>query len=265
VLSCARETVCVVRFKIFTAVTILVVFFRVKSPCGWVGRNQRFVEACCLHLQDWSVICVVLLVSYSSCSGCFVAGLLLLLWNVEMFYYYSIYCCCCYYAQVSKLCQRRINIENFYLCNCLPCSYFMSPEGLMFSRWGAPFTHVNLKALCEIWGSHGGVEGWCRPSGFWRRLSLSNLNGFFTGWWHSNGSVAGGDFHCLHFSSDLTETGAALGVFIRCHAVERPLLPTAVASLVGLFFRNRMLAGGQRRAVVFTTYELCYEKFSNEE
>jgi hypothetical protein len=38
-------------FKIFRAVTILIVFFWVESPRGLVGRSQRFGEACCLSLQ----------------------------------------------------------------------------------------------------------------------------------------------------------------------------------------------------------------------
>jgi hypothetical protein len=28
-------------------------FFWVKSPCELVGRNQRFGEECCSHLQGW--------------------------------------------------------------------------------------------------------------------------------------------------------------------------------------------------------------------
>jgi hypothetical protein len=31
-----------VRFEIYTAVTILIMFFWVKSPCGFVGRSRRF-------------------------------------------------------------------------------------------------------------------------------------------------------------------------------------------------------------------------------
>jgi hypothetical protein len=41
-------------FKIFMAVTFLVMFFGVKSPWGLVGRSQHFKKACCLHLQDCS-------------------------------------------------------------------------------------------------------------------------------------------------------------------------------------------------------------------
>jgi hypothetical protein len=40
-----------VTFKILMAVTILVMFFRIKSPCVLVGKSQRFGEACCLFLQ----------------------------------------------------------------------------------------------------------------------------------------------------------------------------------------------------------------------
>jgi hypothetical protein len=36
---------------IFTVVTVLTTFFWVESPCGLVGRNRRFGDACCLHLQ----------------------------------------------------------------------------------------------------------------------------------------------------------------------------------------------------------------------
>jgi hypothetical protein len=42
------------RFKIFTAVAILIMSFWVKSSCWLVGRSQRFGEACCLHLQGLS-------------------------------------------------------------------------------------------------------------------------------------------------------------------------------------------------------------------
>jgi hypothetical protein len=35
-----------VRFKIFKVVTILTMFFWVKSPCEVVGRSQRFGEVC---------------------------------------------------------------------------------------------------------------------------------------------------------------------------------------------------------------------------
>jgi hypothetical protein len=42
-----------VRCKFFTAVTILMMFFCVKSPCGLVGRSQRFGEARCVHLQNF--------------------------------------------------------------------------------------------------------------------------------------------------------------------------------------------------------------------
>jgi hypothetical protein len=43
-----------VRFKVLTAVTILIMFFWVKAPRGLVGRTERFEEASSLHLQDWS-------------------------------------------------------------------------------------------------------------------------------------------------------------------------------------------------------------------
>jgi hypothetical protein len=43
-----------VRIKSFTVVTILMKFFWVKSSYGLFGRSQRFREACCLLLQDWS-------------------------------------------------------------------------------------------------------------------------------------------------------------------------------------------------------------------
>jgi hypothetical protein len=39
-----------VRFNVFAAVTILMLFW-VKVPCGLVGRSRRFGEAYCLHLQ----------------------------------------------------------------------------------------------------------------------------------------------------------------------------------------------------------------------
>jgi hypothetical protein len=39
------------RFKAITAVLVLMTFFWVKSPCELVGRNQRFGEECCSHLQ----------------------------------------------------------------------------------------------------------------------------------------------------------------------------------------------------------------------
>jgi hypothetical protein len=43
-----------VRIKVLTAVAILMMFFWVKSPRGLIGRNQRFGEACFLHLQGRS-------------------------------------------------------------------------------------------------------------------------------------------------------------------------------------------------------------------
>jgi hypothetical protein len=39
------------RFKIFMAVTTLLVFFKVNAQCGLVGRSKFFEEACCLHLE----------------------------------------------------------------------------------------------------------------------------------------------------------------------------------------------------------------------
>jgi hypothetical protein len=42
-----------VRFKIFTAVTILMMMFWVKAPCGLVDRKKSFGEMCCSHLQPW--------------------------------------------------------------------------------------------------------------------------------------------------------------------------------------------------------------------
>jgi hypothetical protein len=41
------------RFKVFTVVTILNMFFWVKTPCELAARGQRFGKACCLHLQGW--------------------------------------------------------------------------------------------------------------------------------------------------------------------------------------------------------------------
>jgi hypothetical protein len=35
------------------AVTVLMMFFWVKSPLGLVGRNQHFGKACCLHPQGF--------------------------------------------------------------------------------------------------------------------------------------------------------------------------------------------------------------------
>jgi hypothetical protein len=44
--------VCIdVSFKIFMAMTILVMLFQVKSPYRLVGRSQCSGEVCCLHLQ----------------------------------------------------------------------------------------------------------------------------------------------------------------------------------------------------------------------
>jgi hypothetical protein len=40
-----------VRFTTFKAMTILMTFFWVETPCGLVSRSQCFGEACCLHLQ----------------------------------------------------------------------------------------------------------------------------------------------------------------------------------------------------------------------
>jgi hypothetical protein len=34
-----------VRLKVFTAITILIIFFWIKSPCGLVDKSQRFGEA----------------------------------------------------------------------------------------------------------------------------------------------------------------------------------------------------------------------------
>jgi hypothetical protein len=42
-----------VRFKIFRAVTILNMFFWVKTSCGLVGTNRRFREVCSRHVQFW--------------------------------------------------------------------------------------------------------------------------------------------------------------------------------------------------------------------
>jgi hypothetical protein len=42
------------RFKVFMAVTILIMFFWVKSTCGLVGRSQRFEDTFCLHLKSQS-------------------------------------------------------------------------------------------------------------------------------------------------------------------------------------------------------------------
>jgi hypothetical protein len=39
------------RYEVFTAVTILMMFFWVWASCGLTGRSQRFGEAYCLHLQ----------------------------------------------------------------------------------------------------------------------------------------------------------------------------------------------------------------------
>jgi hypothetical protein len=41
------------RYKVSKAMTMLMMFFSVKSPCGLVGRSQRFGELCCLHGQPW--------------------------------------------------------------------------------------------------------------------------------------------------------------------------------------------------------------------
>jgi hypothetical protein len=42
-----QRTTCALnaRFKIFTAVTVPITFFWIKSPCGLDGRNRRFGEA----------------------------------------------------------------------------------------------------------------------------------------------------------------------------------------------------------------------------
>jgi hypothetical protein len=53
-----KETVCCnethVRLKVFTTMTILMLFFWDKPPCGLVDTGQRLGEACYLHLQGWS-------------------------------------------------------------------------------------------------------------------------------------------------------------------------------------------------------------------
>jgi hypothetical protein len=43
-----------VRFKVLTAMIILIMFFRFKSPYGLIGRSQRFEGAYCLDLQGRS-------------------------------------------------------------------------------------------------------------------------------------------------------------------------------------------------------------------
>jgi hypothetical protein len=48
---CQQETINSVRCKVLTKGTNRITFFYVKSPCGLVGRSQRFGEACCLRLQ----------------------------------------------------------------------------------------------------------------------------------------------------------------------------------------------------------------------
>jgi hypothetical protein len=40
-----------VRFEVFTAVTIMMMFLWVLAPCGLVGRCQLFEEAYYLHLS----------------------------------------------------------------------------------------------------------------------------------------------------------------------------------------------------------------------
>jgi hypothetical protein len=40
-----------VEFKVFMVITILIMFFWVKTPCGLVGRSHCFGEVCFLHLQ----------------------------------------------------------------------------------------------------------------------------------------------------------------------------------------------------------------------
>jgi hypothetical protein len=42
-------------FKIFMVAMVLMMFFWVKMPCGLAGKSQRFGEACCLHLQAFTV------------------------------------------------------------------------------------------------------------------------------------------------------------------------------------------------------------------
>jgi hypothetical protein len=41
--------------SVCTGQCLVLMFFWVKSPCGLVGRSQRFREACCLHLQGCSL------------------------------------------------------------------------------------------------------------------------------------------------------------------------------------------------------------------
>jgi hypothetical protein len=39
------------KFEVFTAVRMMMLFFWVLEPCGLVGRGQRFGETYCLHIQ----------------------------------------------------------------------------------------------------------------------------------------------------------------------------------------------------------------------
>jgi hypothetical protein len=51
-LDCRQEIN--VRFKVSTAVMLLITSFWVKAPCIVVGRSRRFGGVCRLHLQGWS-------------------------------------------------------------------------------------------------------------------------------------------------------------------------------------------------------------------
>jgi hypothetical protein len=44
------------KFNIFMAVAILIMFLWVKSPWGLVDISQRFKDVCCLHFQGWNEV-----------------------------------------------------------------------------------------------------------------------------------------------------------------------------------------------------------------